>query len=29
MSFDYMVGGIVAGVLLVYLVYALIRPDHF
>lgn len=29
MGFDYLVGGIVSVVLLIYLVYALIRPDHF
>jgi K+-transporting ATPase KdpF subunit len=29
MTFDYALGGIVTLGLLVYLVYALLRPDHF
>jgi K+-transporting ATPase ATPase F chain len=29
MLFDYVLGGIVAAVLLVYLTYALLRPERF
>lgn len=29
MSFDYILSGIVTVLVLVYLVYALIRPEHF
>ena len=29
MTIDYLLGGAVAALLLVYLVYALIRPDRF
>jgi K+-transporting ATPase ATPase F chain len=29
MTFDYILGGIVTAGLLVYLVYALIRPERF
>jgi K+-transporting ATPase KdpF subunit len=28
-SLDYVLGGIVAAALVAYLVYALIRPEHF
>jgi K+-transporting ATPase KdpF subunit len=29
MTFDYVLGGIVTALLLVYLVYALVRPERF
>jgi K+-transporting ATPase KdpF subunit len=29
MTFDYVLGGLVTVGLLIYLVYALLRPDHF
>ncbi|PWJ86514.1 K+-transporting ATPase KdpF subunit [Pseudaminobacter salicylatoxidans] len=29
MLFDYAAGGLVAALILVYLVYALLRPEHF
>jgi K+-transporting ATPase KdpF subunit len=29
MTFDYLLGGIVSIGLIVYLVYALLRPEHF
>ncbi|MGD0947343.1 MAG: K(+)-transporting ATPase subunit F [Candidatus Binatia bacterium] len=29
MTFDYVLGGFVAVGLLIYLVYTLLRPDHF
>jgi K+-transporting ATPase KdpF subunit len=29
MTFDYVLGGLVTVVLLVYLVYALVRPEKF
>jgi K+-transporting ATPase KdpF subunit len=29
MTLDYAVGGVVAALILVYLVYALIRPERF
>jgi K+-transporting ATPase ATPase F chain len=29
MIFDYALGGIVTAILLVYLVYALVRPERF
>ena len=29
MTFDYVLGGLVSVVLLVYLVYALVRPEKF
>lgn len=29
MTLDYALGGLVTAGLLVYLVYALLRPDHF
>ena len=29
MTFDYVLGGLVTVILLVYLVYALVRPERF
>jgi K+-transporting ATPase KdpF subunit len=29
MSFDYVLGGLVTAVLLIYLTYALLRPERF
>ena len=29
MGLDYLLGGIVSAALLIYLVYALVRPEHF
>ncbi len=29
MLFDYLLGGIVTAIIMVYLVYALIRPERF
>jgi K+-transporting ATPase KdpF subunit len=29
MSFDYILGGAVAAALLIYLIYALLRPEKF
>jgi len=29
MTFDYALGGLVTAALMIYLVYALLRPEHF